>query len=124
MNQRATVNQHRVEFVLMIDSRRSTARPQYIQSRPLRPPPLDNSKGRMFTGSFRRELRRRARAARDDFSVREKSTTDNHASDPNIDPLCTKCGYRKHDNVFRCPAITKHCIGCSKIGHFRSVSLG
>jgi len=100
------------------DARRSP-RPQYAQQRPLRSVPISGK--RMFTRSSRRD-RQMSRDGGDgrfyDQNNRQPIMT---RPTPNTDSLCPKCGYRKHDNALRCPAIGKQCWACSRMGHLKSV---
>lgn len=36
-------------------------------------------------------------------------------------PRCLRCGFSRHDEIEHCPALTKMCLRCRKIGHFQSV---
>jgi len=100
------------------DGRRSP-RPQYVQQRPLRSAPMTGNN--MFTRSFHRDQQMSRdggeRRFYDQNSNQQSITT---RATPITDPLCPKCGNKKHDNIFRCAAIGKQCWGCSRIGYLRN----
>ena len=79
------------------DGRRSPARPQYAQQRPLRPSPTGNN--RMFTQSIRRDQQMSRENGNRRFYGQNNRQPIMTRPTPNTDPLCPKCGYRKHDNM-------------------------
>lgn len=36
-------------------------------------------------------------------------------------PRCIRCGYKRHYDKERCPALNKTCLKCQKVGHFQTV---